>query len=364
MKIGQISPQAQAWIKGTLLALLGTGAGGALIATHAEMSNVQERQAQKIALLDEQLGRNNSTISDLTGRLHNEQTTNQNQANQLSEAQHNAQNMLTQINKLNGDLTRVNRDINSRITLDQVMEVVQRLTPSTVRVQGEVEMFDYFTGQQRRVPVTGSGVIIIDNNNNKYILTNGHVVEDSAIRNNQFRDGTFRITLYNGSDYKRPIEFMAAPVILSSGERAYSHPDANDLALLQIPADVKLPPNVGIRLRDITTHPFRVGEPVIAIGNPFNERDSVTFGIISHTDRSSTLNQNHHLQTDAPINPGNSGGGLFDMDGRLIGINTWGYRGGDGIGGSIRVDYIKKILEGWGIPVMSQQEREVLAKAT
>lgn len=363
MKVMPSSPQVRTWIKGTLLALMGAGAGGALVATHAEMAASNEKHTQEISLLNERLVQNNSITNDLTNRLQQEQNTNQNQANQLSEAQRNAQNMLTQMNKLNGELNRVNRDLNSRITLDQVMDVAQRLTPSTVRVQGEVEMFDYFTGQQRRVPVTGSGVIIIDNNNNRYILTNGHVVEDSAIRNNQFRDGTFKITLYNGSDYKRPIEFMAAPVILSSGERAYSHPDANDLALLQIPADVKLPPNAGIRLRDITTHPFRVGEPVIAIGNPFNERDSVTFGIISHTDRQSTLNQNHHLQTDAPINPGNSGGGLFDMQGRLIGINTWGYRGGDGIAGSIRIDYIKKILEGWGIPVMSQQEREVLAKA-
>ena len=49
------------------------------------------------------------------------------------------------------------------------------------------------------------------------------------------------------------------------------------------------------------------------------------------------------------INPGNSGGGLFDMKGRLIGINTWGYRGGDGISGSIRVDEIISMLNSWGI---------------
>lgn len=239
-------------------------------------------------------------------------------------------------NELQQRINALNHQMNSRITLDQVMDVASRVSPSTVRVEGAFAL--------------GSGVIVLDDTGRRFIVTNGHVIERNEIRRNGERDGVFRIKVHNGSDFRNPIEFYAAPVILANGERAYSHPDAHDLAVLQIPSDVVLPPGVGIRLRDITQRPLRVGEPVIAVGNPFGERDSVSFGIISHIDRSAIgLNQNHHVQTDAPINPGNSGGGLFDMQGNLVGINTWGYRGGDGVAGSIRVDEVRRLLKSWGI---------------
>lgn len=238
--------------------------------------------------------------------------------------------------ELNQQIAALNKQLNSRITLDQVQDVVRNVAPSTVRVEGSFAL--------------GSGVIVRDDLGRRFIITNGHVVQGNEIRRNGENDGVFRIKVYNGSDYKNPIEFYAAPVVLSNGERAYSAPEQHDLAVLQIPADVKLPPNIGLRLRDVTQRPLVVGEPAIAIGNPFGERDSVTFGIISHTDRQAEgLNQNRHIQTDAPINPGNSGGPLIDMKGEVIGINTWGYRGGDGIGGSIRVDEIRRIVKGWGI---------------
>lgn len=256
------------------------------------------------------------------------------------------QNMTAQINSLNytqgqqmqsmtAQINSLNKELNTRITLDQVMDVVKKITPSTVRVEGPLGL--------------GSGVILITPTN-RYILTNGHVTQDNSFVRNETGDSVYHVKLYNGTDYSTPIEFDAAPVILSNGKRAYSSPEEHDLALLQIPPDVQIPAGVGVVLRNLRTDPVKVGEPVIAIGNPFGERDSVTFGIISHTDREAAgLNINHHFQTDAPINPGNSGGGLFDMKGRLIGINTWGYRGGDGISGSIRVDEIINMLNSWGI---------------
>ena len=248
------------------------------------------------------------------------------------------------INGLNTQIAELNRELGSRITLDQMVTAVSMITPSTVRVEGQRGL--------------GSGVILFGTNGERYILTNGHVTEGNDFRRNEFQDGVYHIKVYNGSDYKNPIEFDAAPVMLSNGNRASSSPGEHDLALLAIPPDVKLPSNIiGIRFRDINAHPLRVGEPVIAVGNPFGERDSVSIGSISHIDRAAPgLNINHHIQTDAPINPGNSGGGLFSIrlvDGRpvveLVGINTWGYRGGDGIGGSIRVDYIQQVLNGWGV---------------
>ncbi len=240
-----------------------------------------------------------------------------------------------QVKELAGRLNFLNKEFNTRITLDQVMDVVKNITPSTVRVEGSQGL--------------GSGVIIVTPQGNRYILTNGHVTQDNEFKKNEMGDSTYHIKLYNGTDYSSSVEFDAAPVILGNGQRAFSSPEEHDLALLQIPPNVKIPDGAGIVLRDLEADPVRVGEPVIVVGNPFGERDSVTFGIISHTDRQAVgLNKNHHFQTDAPINPGNSGGGLFDMHGRLIGINTWGYRGGDGVGGSIRVDEIIKMLKGWG----------------
>ena len=296
MKAAQSGGIMGRWARAGILALAGTG----LVGSGTYIGVNQYEQGQQ--------------VRDLT--------------NQISDSQLSAQNMMAQINSLN-------RQLNTRITLDQVMDVVQNITPSTVRVEGSRGL--------------GSGVILITPHN-RYILTNGHVTRENDFQRNETRDSVFHIKLYNGTDYSNPVEFDAAPVMLSNGHRAYSPPGEGDLALLQIPPDVQIPAGAGIVLRDLTTNPLRVGEPVIAIGNPFGERDSVSFGIISHADREvGSLNASRNVQTDAAINPGNSGGGLFDMQGRLIGINTWGYRGAGGVGGSIRVDEVIKMLKSWGV---------------
>ena len=332
-------PQASSLAKAALLGVLGTGVAGNAVWNYEN----QIKQAEANVQLNEELNHSRNNAQSLATQFNDEVTRNRT----------SAQNLLAQINRLN-------QDLNSRITMDQIMGIVDKVAPSTVMVQGEVEYFNFFTGQKEKGTVTGSGVIFIDNNNQRYILTNGHVTEGSDIKRNG-SDSVYHIKLYNGSDYKDPIEFDAAPVILANGQRAYSAPGERDLAVLAIPPNIKLSPGLGIKMRDITQAPLKVGEPVIAIGNPFRERDSVSFGIMSHIDRQATgLNQNHHIQTDAAINPGNSGGGLFDMQGKLVGINTWAYNNTNGVGGSIRVDEIKKMLENWGIPVMSAQEKQAL----
>ena len=241
-------------------------------------------------------------------------------------------------------------ELSSKITLDQIMDVARIITPFTVRVDGEAETTNFFTGQTTKAPVTGSGVIVSDKNNIKYILTNGHVIEGTDIFRTESKDSVRHIKLYNGSDFKKAIEFDASPVVLSNGKRAYSPPREHDWALLQIPPDIKLPSNTGIPIRDLQLEDIKIGEPLITVGNPFRLSDSVGFGIASHIDRESNLNKNHHIQTDAPINPGNSGGGLFDLKGRLVGINTWAYMGANGgVGASIRIDEIVKELKDLGI---------------
>ena len=90
-----------------------------------------------------------------------------------------------------------------------------------------------------------------------------------------------------------------------------------------------------------------VGEPVIAIGNPFGLSNTVTTGVISALDRSiRTEDRVYHgfLQTDASINPGNSGGPLLNAEGALIGINTAIYSGAQGIGFAIPIDVAKRVV--------------------
>ncbi len=239
------------------------------------------------------------------------------------------------------------KDLSSRVSLDQIVKVVSKVTPSTVRVEGSAGL--------------GSGVIIKDNMGRMFILTNGHVTDQNDIHRFDQKDNVYHIKLYNGSDNEAPIEFDAAPVVLSNGNRAESLPYIHDLALLQIPPDVRLPKNVKpVEMRNTTQDPLKVGETVVAVGNPYALKDAVSSGIISHVDRNFDLEpENRFIQTDAPINPGNSGGGLFDMQGRLIGINTLGYRGADGLAGSIRIDVIKSVIESWGVPVLASGEKAV-----
>jgi serine protease Do len=90
-----------------------------------------------------------------------------------------------------------------------------------------------------------------------------------------------------------------------------------------------------------------VGEPVIAIGNPFGLSNTVTTGVISALDRSIRTDQrvfHGFLQTDASINPGNSGGPLLNAEGKLIGINTAIYGNAEGIGFAIPIDVARRIV--------------------
>jgi serine protease Do len=168
----------------------------------------------------------------------------------------------------------------------------------------------------RSVQNLGSGVLI---DAERHVLTNAHVVE---------RADTIRVKLADGR------EFDATAVGASPN---------NDLAVLRVDTDEPLPWVEPGRSDDLL-----VGEPVIAIGNPFGLSNTVTTGVISAVDRSiRTDSRVFHgfLQTDASINPGNSGGPLLNAEGKLIGINTAIYGGNaEGIGFAIPIDVAKRIV--------------------
>ena len=172
-------------------------------------------------------------------------------------------------------------------------------------------------GKQQRNSGLGSGVIVSAGG---YILTNFHVIEAAD---------DIQVSLNDGKTYK-------ATVIGSDPE--------SDLAILQIKAD-KLP---AITFGQMET--LRVGDVVLAIGNPFGVGQTVTMGIVSALGRSHLgINTfENFIQTDAAINPGNSGGALVDIEGHLVGINTAIYSrtgGSHGIGFAIPVSSVRSIME-------------------
>jgi serine protease Do len=211
------------------------------------------------------------------------------------------------------------------------VELAKRLTPavvnvSTKRVERGVpgdpfeQFFRQFFGQEsEQAPHTvrslGSGFII---NPAGYIVTNDHVVDDATV---------IRVKLSDGRDF-------AATLV--------GRDPKTDIGLLKIDA-ADLPV---IPLGDSSQ--LQVGEPVMAIGNPFGLGQTVTTGIVSATGRVIGAGPyDDFIQTDASINPGNSGGPLINRRGQAIGINTViiSQGGGSvGIGFAIPVDLAKPVL--------------------
>jgi serine protease Do len=160
----------------------------------------------------------------------------------------------------------------------------------------------------------GSGFII---SNDGYILTNNHMVENTD---------KILVKISDGKEYEAKIIGADAKT---------------DIALIKIKPDNGLP-TVTLGDSDVV----RVGEWVIAIGNPFGLEQTVTAGIVSAKGRVIGAGAyDNFIQTDASINPGNSGGPLFNMQGKVIAINTAIVAQGQGIGFAIPINMAKSILE-------------------
>ena len=180
-------------------------------------------------------------------------------------------------------------------------EIYKRDAPGVVFISADVvrqgatqSPFDVF-GEAQPQRSTGSGFVVDDKG---YILTNHHVVDGAAAVQASFSDRTVRPAKIVGSD-----------------------PD-NDLALLKVEADgIDLVP---LAMGDSSS--VQVGDPTIAIGNPFGYERTLTTGVVSALQRRITGPSNQTIdnviQTDAAINPGNSGGPLLDAAGRVIGVNS------------------------------------------
>ncbi len=177
-------------------------------------------------------------------------------------------------------------------------------------------------GESEQGTATGSGFVI---NSNGTILTNYHVVENAVKVEVSFEHGKTVEAKVVGKD------------------------PSNDLAVLRIPTE-------GLTMHVLTlgnSSKAQVGDPVLAIGNPFGYDRTLTTGVVSALQRQITspngFSIDNVLQTDAPINPGNSGGPLLNEEGEVIGINSQIETGGSGdgsvgIGFSIPINTAKSEL--------------------
>src|SRR5919199_905260 len=204
-----------------------------------------------------------------------------------------------------------------------VNKIYQRVGPGVAFVQAKVNQGGTsLFGDSGSGTATGSGFALDKSGD---ILTNAHVVEGA-------QDGG--VTVRFGK--QDPVD-----------AKVVGRDPSTDLAVLRIdPAKTRIRP---LQLGD--SNKVRVGEQVIAIGNPFGLENTVTTGIISAVQRSidapNGFSIDHVLQTDASINPGNSGGPLLDSRGRVIGVNaqiaTGGSNGSVGIGFAIPINTAKQV---------------------
>jgi S1-C subfamily serine protease len=201
------------------------------------------------------------------------------------------------------------------------MAVFEKAMNSVVFIANTAIQRDFWSLDLFEVPQgSGSGFVW---NKQGHIVTNFHVVYGAS---------SIKVTLADRSEYKAAL--------------IGADPD-HDLAVLQIqaPDDALSPVTVG------TSHDLRVGQKVLAIGNPFGLDHTLTTGVVSALGRTIKSLSNRTIegviQTDAAINPGNSGGPLLDGTGRLIGVNTQIVSPSGafaGIGFAVPVDTVNRIV--------------------
>jgi S1-C subfamily serine protease len=206
-------------------------------------------------------------------------------------------------------------------------DIYKRDAPGVVYIKAQVVQrtqspFDFGLPQEQQGTATGSGFVI---DKDGTILTNAHVINGASKVTVQFAD-----------------KQQADAKVLGKDE-------STDLALLKVdPANLKLVP-----LALGTSRTVQVGDPAVAIGNPFGLERTLTTGVISAVHRPiqapNGFQIDDAIQTDAPINPGNSGGPLIDATGRVIGINSQIETGGSGngnvgIGFAVPIDTAKRYI--------------------
>ena len=211
---------------------------------------------------------------------------------------------------------RVFADTHNAVVNISSTSIVKVRTPFGGMFNQLFQMPDIGPGRTVEEKSVGSGFVI---QRDGYIVTNAHVVARTAERKAIFSNGK---------------KYTASIVAIDT---------THDLALLKV--------NVGHPLATIKlghSDDVLVGEPVVAIGNPFGYENTLTHGVVSALHRTIHIHgrpvYKNLIQTDASINPGNSGGPLLNILGQLIGINTAIRAGANNIGFAIPVDRLRELL--------------------
>ena len=246
---------------------------------------------------------------------------------QSSSSQSQLQQLVSNLESRN---TQLQQELNSGVTpnnasvlsLDPV-SIYRSANRSIVTIQGDqVTTVKTFFGPQQSIQVVlGSGFVIQDTGS-YYIVTNFHVLSG---------DTNLTVTFWNGNSYVGKVV----------GTDPYS-----DLGVVSVTA----PPSQLFPIRIASSSSLQVGQPIVAIGNPFGLTGSMTFGIISQVGRTiqdpvaGNFSIASAIQFSAPINPGNSGGALLNSKGEVVGITTAVVNGAQGVGFAIPSDTIVREL--------------------
>jgi len=199
-----------------------------------------------------------------------------------------------------------------------VISVYEEASPSVVHITVRGTSENMF---MQPVPVSGSGSGFLFDELG-HIVTNYHVIE-----------GAEEITIAFGGNDCCEAEIIGVD-------------PSTDLAVIRVdPVNLPIPLNLG------ESSALRIGQFVVAIGNPFGLEQTMTFGIVSALERVIQSPDGRFvgeaIQTDAPINPGNSGGPLLDLDGRVVGVTSQiisPVAGSSGVGFAISADTVKRVV--------------------
>ena len=209
---------------------------------------------------------------------------------------------------------------------DTGISVAEKVLPSVVGIKVEFSVSSIFSKQEGSVSAQGSGVIISEDG---YILTNNHIINSnsSSYYYEISKANKVKVYLYNDTN-----EYEAT--IIGTDEQT-------DLAVIKID-------KTGLTAAELgDSDNIKVGEFVMAVGNPLGMQSSVSSGMISATDRKVTIDGVTYnlIQTDTAINSGNSGGALVNSKGQVIGINTLkiSASGVEGMGFAIPINSTKDI---------------------
>ena len=195
------------------------------------------------------------------------------------------------------------KESNSKSETDSVPALIQKIRPGVVRIVTEDTVF--------------SGVVIRDNENNKYILSCGHGVPSE----DKYKNGTYKILNYNQGPYDEYIEFNGAPYYFEDGKPAYLSRKEGDLMLLKPLTDKELQ---ALEFRDASLE-LEQGTLLFMLGSPHGVPNTLRHGF-SGLYREISLNKGPlqlQLQIDGTLEPGSSGEPSVDKKGNIVALNSW-----------------------------------------